>query len=186
MLTVLQWGFGGVVVRLAFSTGRTGNENFFIYNQHARFFQNNSKALLMYSCLCVICSAYMHLQYVNVINFFRARWVTIHGVKYKVGAILHIGYTKQELLLFHKVEKIAVIDIILSGVRFIVAKVEIVGLNKHYQCYEVRTSAKPTIKSTLYGDFSCFLPLNELKAQGHSHRVTRNTKFICVRFDLEC
>ena len=128
----------------------------------------------------------MYLQYVNVIKFFRARWVTIHGIKYKVGAILHIGYTKQELPLFYKVEKIAVIDGILSGVRFIVAKVETVGFNKHYQCYEVCMSAKPTIKSTLYGDFSCYLALNELKAQGHSRGVTRNTKFICVRFDLEC
>ena len=74
--------------------------------------------------------------------------MTIHGIKYKVGAILHIGYTREELPLFYKVEKIAVIDRILSGVRFIVAKVETVGFNKHYQCYEVCMSAKPTIKST--------------------------------------
>lgn len=110
--------------------------------------------------------------------------MTIHGIKYKVGAILHIEYSKQELPLFCKVEKIAVIDRILSGIRFVVAEVETVMFNKLYQCYEVCMSVKPTMKSVLYDDLSSYLPLNESKAQGH--RVTRNTKFICVRFDLEC
>jgi hypothetical protein len=113
----------------------------------------------------------------------RARWVTIHGTKYKVGAVIHIGYNAEEFPLFWKIEKIAIINKIVSEIMFIVSQKETLLFNKHYQCYEVVTPTKPQIKVTYFKDFSCYLPLSESKAQGD--QVCSNSKFICVRYDLD-
>lgn len=113
----------------------------------------------------------------------RARWVTIHGTKYKVGAIIHIGYSTDELPLFWKIEKIAIINKVASEVMFIVTEKETLLFNKHYQCYEVITPARPQIKMVHFNDFSCYLPLSESRAQGS--QIQKNCKFVCVRYDLE-
>ena len=107
----------------------------------------------------------------------RARWVAISGTKYKVGAVIHIGYNADEFTLFWKISKIA------SEVMFIVSEKETLHFNKQYQCYEVVTPAKPQIKVAYLKDFSCYLPLSESKAQGD--QVCLNNKLICVRYDLD-
>ena len=97
---------------------------------------------------------------------FRARWVSISGIKYKVGAVIHIGYNEDEFPLFWKISKIAIINKIAREVMFIVSEKETLRFNKHYQCYEVVTPAEPQIKVAYLKDFSCYLPLSESKAQG--------------------
>ena len=79
--------------------------------------------------------------------------------------------------------KNAVMNKIASEIMFIVSEKETLLFNKHYQCYEVVTPTKPQIKVTYCKDFSCYLPLSELKAQGN--QVHSNSKFMCVRYDLD-
>lgn len=68
-------------------------------------------------------------------------------------------------------------------IMFIVSEKETLLFNKHYQYYEVVTPAKPQLKVAYFKDFSCYLPLSESKAQGD--QVWLNSKFICVRYDLD-
>ena len=77
--------------------------------------------------------------------------------------------------------KIAIINKIASEAMFIVSEKNPLLFNKHYQCYEEVTPAKPQIKVAYLKDFSCYLPLSESKAQGD--QVCLNSKFICARYD---
>ena len=109
----------------------------------------------------------------------RARWVTIYGTKYKVGAVVHIGYNADEFPLFWKINKIAIIDKIVSKVMFIISEKETLLFNKHYQCYEVVTPTKPQIKVAYFKNFSCCLPLSESNSQGD--QVCLNSKLDLIR-----
>ena len=114
----------------------------------------------------------------------RAKWVTIHGSKYKVGSIIHIGWSADECPLFWKINKVAVINRIVSQIMFVISEIKTLHFNKHYQCYEVAVPTRRQVKIAYYNDFSCYLPYNESRAQGH--QASRNHKFVCVRYDLDC
>lgn len=118
-----------------------------------------------------------------ITHFFsvRAKWVTIHGTKYKVGATLHIGYSEDELPLFWGVDKIAIVNKYVRDIMFIVSEKETLHFNKHFQCYEVVIPANPMTKVAYVKDFSCILPLSQTKSLG----TRTSSRFICVRYDLE-
>ena len=42
--------------------------------------------------------------------FSRAKWISVSGTKYKVGAILHIGHDNDEFPQFWKIKQICVVN----------------------------------------------------------------------------
>lgn len=105
----------------------------------------------------------------------------MHGTKYKVGTTLHVGFSDDELPVFWEVQKIVVLKKLISSAMFIVAQKDTIGFSQHFQSYEVVTPANPTTKIVYTRDFSCFLPLHQVKPVG----IRTGSKFICYRYDLE-
>lgn len=48
-------------------------------------------------------------------------------------------------------------------IMFIVSKKETIQLNEHYQCYEVVTPSIDELKVAYSKDFTCHVPLNQIK-----------------------
>ena len=83
-----------------------------------------------------------------------------------------------------ELRELAVINRIVSQIMFVISEIKTLHFNKHYQCYEVAVPTRRQVKIAYYNDFSCYLPYNESRAQGH--QASRNHKFVCVRYDLDC
>ena len=116
-----------------------------------------------------------------LIILFRAKWVVVHGTKYKIGATINIGCNEEELPIFWKIQGIRVLNKCTSSVLFVVSQQETLGFNNHYQSFEVVAPVNGATKIVYTKDFSCFLPLNQVKPVG----IQTRTKFICCRVDLE-
>ena len=106
----------------------------------------------------------------------------MHGTKYKVGAIIHIGQSDDELPVFWIIEKIIVVNREIQNIMFLVAQKTTVQFVGHLQSYEVISPPVPERKIVYHSDFSCTLPLNQCKPYGLSNTSSR---FICHRYDLE-
>lgn len=112
---------------------------------------------------------------------FRAKWVTIKGTKYKQGAILHIGYNENDFPAFWEIQKICIVNRNFADIMFVVLAKETVKFNDHYQCYEVVATKHNNLKIVYSKQFSCYLPLHQVKVNG----VQNRTKFIFMRFEIE-
>ena len=86
--------------------------------------------------------------------------MTIHGTKYKSGAVIHVGQSNDELPLFWVIEKIIVVK---KLVMFLVTQKTTVRFCEHLQSYEVTTPSNPEKKIISHSDFSCTLPLSLCK-----------------------
>ena len=105
--------------------------------------------------------------------------MTIYGTKYKIGAIIHVGQSDDELPLFWLIEKIIVLK---KLVMFLVTQKTTVKFSEHLQSYEVTTPSNPERKLISHSDFSCTLPLSLCKAYG---LCDTRSRYICHRYDLE-
>ena len=108
--------------------------------------------------------------------------MSIHGLKYKVGATLHIGQTEDELPIFWEVIKIVILNKYVRDIMFVVSAKETFHFHNHFQCYKVVKLANPQIKVAYFKDFSCVIPLSQHKPPGLVHTCRR---LVCTRYDLE-
>jgi hypothetical protein len=107
--------------------------------------------------------------------------VIIKGTKYKVNAIVHIGFDDNDDPLFWKILKILVIQRNLSTIKFLCQSLPTVGFNKHFQCYEVGVvEDDAAMRIFLQNDFSCRIPKNICRPYG---KLT-GPRYICTRYDL--
>lgn len=109
----------------------------------------------------------------------RAKWISINGTKYKVGAIVHVGFDAEEFPQFWEIVEIHVINNNVSNAMFIVSEKETVQFSEHYQAYEIAASREKRIKVVYPKDFTSHLPFNVIKPFGC------RGKYICLRYEID-
>lgn len=112
--------------------------------------------------------------------FYRLKWVSILGTKYKTGCTLQIDTDQYDNPVFGQVLKICIVDGNFSDICFVVSKLTTTQFDSHYQSFEVQTIHPRRKLIVHHTDLASFLPLNQVKPYGV---VTRN-KYIVQRFDI--
>ncbi|XP_028414210.1 uncharacterized protein LOC114537267 [Dendronephthya gigantea] len=109
---------------------------------------------------------------------YKAKWISIHGTKYKVGAVLHVGFDSDEFPQFCEIVEINVVNNNLKNPLFVVSEKETVRFSDHYQAYEIAPSVQKRNKVVYFKEFTSHLPLNLIKPFG------RCEKFVCLRYEM--
>ena len=101
-----------------------------------------------------------------IIQFLcRPSWVNILGTKYKIGALVHVGFN--ELLpLFGLVKTIYVLSSSDKRVYFQTEILHTEEFSEHYRSYIVRQVAPPEFQLIAQKQLTYFLPLHFLKPFG--------------------
>lgn len=120
---------------------------------------------------------FIHNNYCHL-SCDRAKWITIHGTKYKVGAIVHIGFDEDEFPQFWEIKEISIVNNNVDKALFIVNKKETLTFSEHYQAYEIVAPKQKYTKVVYSENFTCHLPYSEIKRFG-SH-----SRYICLRYEL--
>lgn len=118
--------------------------------------------------------------FLSLFCFYRLKWVSILGTKYKTGCTLQIDIDQYDSPVFGQILKICIVDGNFSDICFVVSKLTTKEFDSHYQGFEVQTILPRRKLIIHHKDLASFLPLNQVKPYGV---VTRN-KYIVQRFDI--
>ena len=87
--------------------------------------------------------------------------MSLNGTKYRVGAVVFIGYTN-DLPEFASIQEIIVLD---AGIiYFIVKKLETIMFSSHFHSYEVRRRTDLDLLILVPQDLKVYLPMHTVKA----------------------
>ena len=103
--------------------------------------------------------------------FYRAKLVAILGTKFKVAATLHIEFNDNEFPAFWEINEICVVNKNYLKTAFVITAIETVEFNEHYQSYEVVAPLRKNIKFFYFKDFTCHVPLNQVKPYGLLRKI---------------
>ena len=111
--------------------------------------------------------------------FYRAKWISVHGTKYKCGAIVHIGFDEDEFPQFWEIKEISIIDNNVAKAMFIVTRKETLRFSEHYQAYEIAMPRQKNTRVFYSKDFTCHLPLHQIKP------FRCQAKYVCLRYEID-
>ena len=112
--------------------------------------------------------------------FYRLKWVSILGTKYKTGCTLQIDIDQYDNPVFGQVLKICIVDGNFSDICFVVSELITKTFNSHYQSFEVQTMLPGRKRIIHHKDLASFLPLNQVKPYG----VATRNKYVVQKFDI--
>ena len=69
--------------------------------------------------------------------FFRPKWISIHGTSYKTGCVLWVDHNEREAPRFAVLKTICIVERKLHDSCFVIEALNTVGLDKHFNAYEV-------------------------------------------------
>lgn len=126
----------------------------------------------------------MHFVIVSMIiivhnhKYFRPKWVSIHGIKFKVGCVLWIGQDKEEMPRFVTLKKICIVKRKLKRIWFITIKLRIVMFNRNFNAYEMSNAAEIQIIQQQELPYPFPLHLIYFSVEGHTKM------FVCPKYQL--
>ena len=119
------------------------------------------------------------MKQTTTFSCFRAKWIIINGTRYKVGAIVHVGFDADEFPQFWEIIEICIINNNISDAMFIVSAKETVTFCEHYQAFEISTCTEKKTRVVYSNNFTQHLPFNLIKPFGCRR------KYICLRHEID-
>ena len=119
------------------------------------------------------------LQYLPPIGQ-RAKWISILGTKYKIGVTLHVGFDFDEFPKCWEIKKIFILNNNVENAMFAVSEKETLRFCERFQCYEVAAPLRKNVRIIYSRDFTCYLPLNQIKPFGQTR-----SKYVCMRYEID-
>ena len=87
--------------------------------------------------------------------------------------------TMMNLQSFEKIKQICVVNSNVNKAMFVVSKKDTLMFDEHYQAYKIAAPIQEYAKVFYAQDFTCHLPLNEIKP------FRCQAKYVCLRYEIE-
>lgn len=107
----------------------------------------------------------------------RANYVIINGTKYKLNAVVFLGFDN-DLPEFGTISKIIVFAN--QDIYFLVIKYRTLDYNAHYHAFEVRRELRPENVLTRQEMLATYMPIHSVKPYGRNVRY--GSLFVAPRF----
>lgn len=73
-------------------------------------------------------------------SYYRLKWMSVQGTKFKVGCIIWLGHDEEEMPRFALVKEISIVQQDLQNLWLVTEGLLMTSFNKHVNAYEVKTS----------------------------------------------
>ena len=116
----------------------------------------------------------------NVYNYkhFRPKWISIHGIKFKVGCVLWVGHDEEEMPCFVTLKEICIVEKNLERIWFVTHQLRIVMFNGHFNAYEMNNAAELKIIKQQELSYPFPLHLIYVSVQG------QEKMFVCPKYQM--
>ena len=122
---------------------------------------------------------FIHL-FIYFFIIFRASWCTIHGTKYKNGAIVHTA-ADGILPKFAAIKKIVTVpDKTKNQIFFVMEEIITVNYNSHLHAYNVTTTGLRNTLVSKQFDLLTFRPMHLARCIGDN-----SSKYVCPKTDVD-